>query len=123
MPSFENLKDKNDTVSSVINGKINTWDQDLQLLTIFPRSSENQSAGFTANMLMFGRENNMPVDIISGVAKPNLDEKTPTEWLKQLNDRLNYVQNVARENLRKTQKQQKRLYDQRSYENIFVKGD
>ena len=106
-----------------INGKIGTWDKDLPLLTMVLRASECQTTGFTPNMLMFGREVNLPIDILTGTARANSVQREPAEWLQHLVSTLSEVHEFARKNIKRTQKRQKRLSDLRSYEKQYSTGD
>ena len=106
-----------------IDGKIGNWDQDLPLLNMVLRASESQTTGFTPNMLMFGRENNLPIDILAGTASINSNQKEPGQWLQHLVETLSDVHHFARQHIGRTQKRQKRIYDQRSFESIYSMGD
>ena len=78
------------------------------------RATVNRSTGFTPNMLMFGRENCMPQDILFGVANVNARDQPPSEYLKELDEKLRNAFSMARSNLRTALCCQKRDYDTRS---------
>ena len=106
-----------------IEGKAQYWDRDLPLLVMAMHATENRTTGFTPNMLMLGREVNLPVDILTGSARVNSEKLEPAEWLTKLQEIMTEAHTLARENISSSQRRQKRLYDLRSNENIFDEGD
>ena len=101
------------------------WDEHLAALGMSLRATVNRSTGFTPNMLMFGRENCMPQDIMFGVANVNARDQLPSVYLRELDEKLRGAFTMARSNLRTAQCRQKREYDTRSRlkERRFDVGD
>ncbi len=58
------------------------WDEDLSLITMAYRSAVNESTGKTPNMMTFGREINMPFDVIYG-GPPN-EQISPEPYVQRL---------------------------------------
>lgn len=106
-----------------IEGKNQSWDRDLPLLTMALHSTENRNTGFTPNQMMLGREVFHPADLIMGTASPNMSHFQPAEWVQHLSTTLHEVHKLARENLRSSIRTQKRLYDTRLQESVFNPGD
>ncbi|KAH3871577.1 hypothetical protein DPMN_034782 [Dreissena polymorpha] len=53
-----------DAVRCFIGKNQNTWDKNIQQIAGALRASVNRSTGFTANMLMLGREVNTPAQLM-----------------------------------------------------------
>ena len=99
------------------------WDTDLQLISGAIRSMVNRSTGFTANMLMLGREVQQPVDLLLGPSHPPQPLPSPPDYVQRLKASLAKVHLLAREQLGTTQKYQRRLYDKRLNHHIYEEGD
>lgn len=72
-----------------------------------------QTNGFSANLLMFGREVTQPIDLTCGLLTLNTQE----------NETLYFVHGVARDNLKSTQQRQKKDYDLRASCEAYYVGD
>ena len=105
--------------------KITKCDEHLAALGMSLRATVNRSTGFTPNMLMFGRENCMPQDIMFGVANVNARDQLPSVYPRELDEKLRGAFTMARSNLRTAQCRQKRECDTRSRlkERRFDVGD
>ena len=98
------------------------WDEALPLLTAAIRSTPNRSTGLTPNMMVYGMELPKPIDVIMGtVDGPQKAEAAP--YVKLLRERLNQVHEVARENLRESQRRNKRDYDTKVHMRRYSRGD
>jgi hypothetical protein len=101
-----------------------TWDENIQLLAGALRSTVNRQTGFSANMMLFGREINQPVDIILGTASVNQNHNSsPADHVTKLRETLSKVHTVARDCLHTSQMRQKRDYDLRLKESKYNIGD
>jgi len=60
-------------------------------------------------MMMLGREILQPLDLMLGTASTK--DKEPPEYIQNLQESLQKVHLLARENLKRAQKRQKREYD------------
>ncbi|CAC5371520.1 unnamed protein product [Mytilus coruscus] len=78
------------------------WDKHLQLALKAYRSSEQESTGFSPSMLMFGREIEIPVGLIYGSYPESEDteEKSASDYIKDLQKGLWDVHEVARERMK-----------------------
>ena len=53
------------------------WDQYLGCLAATYQATPHESTGMTPNLLMFGRDNRMPIEVIFGVSRtPTQEEVT-----------------------------------------------
>ena len=111
------------TIRCCLRGCQNTWDEDLPLLASAVRSMVNRQTGYTANMLMLGREVTKPVDILFGIKDSLTTPPSMPAYVKQLEERLNRVHQTARENLQTVQARQKRDYDLKLAERTYERGD
>lgn len=115
----------NRTLVETLRGKLKEsqedWDLQLQPCMMAYRSSVHESTGETPNMLMLGREIEVPLDVVT--------ESTPdtpplsTEYALALQLRLSGAHEVARRHLGKAAERQKRNYDKRVSSKPFRVGD
>ena len=64
-------------IKSYLKGQQHNWDQHLSCLAATYWATPHESTGMTPNLLMFGREVRMPIEVILGVSKnPNQEEVT-----------------------------------------------
>lgn len=62
------------------------WDNLLHLLIMAYRATEHKSTGCSPNLMMFGRGNSFPIDLMAGLPPNMKDEMCEiqyVEWLKQ----------------------------------------
>lgn len=108
-------------IRSYVSRGLKDWDEHLPLISMALHSMKNKSTGFSANMLMLGREVIQPIDLILGLSKPTpLD---PPTWVANLTSNLSKIHILAREKIGETQLRQKRDYDLRVFERSFKEGD
>lgn len=108
-------------IRSYVSRGLKDWDEHLPLISMALHSMKNNSTGFSANMLMLGKEVIQPIDLILGLSKPTpLDQPT---WVADLTSNLSKIHILAREKIGETQLRQKRDYDLRVFERSFKEGD
>ena len=100
---------------------IRRWDENLPLICMALHSMKNKSTGFSANMMMLGRETTQPIDLILGL--PRHTPQDPPNWVATLSRNLSKIHSLARETTGKTQMRQKRDYDLRVLVHPYEKGD
>ena len=98
-----------------------TWDDHLPMLMLAYRSSVQESTRFTPFQLMFGREVQLPVDLVFG-GGPAPGE-SPGEYVKRLRQSFEASYSVVRERMHLVQKQQKQLYDRKAAGGRYAVGD
>ena len=101
----------------------NTWDESLPLLASVMRSAVNRSTGFSANMLMLGRELPLPVEVLFGMSEANKKAQTASSYVTQLCEKLRDCHELAREHLKVAILTGKKEYDVKSYQTSFQPGD
>jgi transposase InsO family protein len=87
------------------------WPDILPLLMLAYRSSVHDSTKFTPNFLMFGRELQLPADIMYGVSHIQNSPKPVTEYVQELQEDAEHVFDLVRRNLKKASVSQKKQYD------------
>lgn len=97
--------------------------RDLPLLVMAMHATESSTTAYTPNMLMLGREVNLPADILTGTANTNSEDLQPAERVLKLDSIMKEAYSIARQNIQTTQRRQKRIYDIRANENYFETGD
>ena len=98
------------------------WDEYVPQLACALRSAVNRNTGFTPNMLMLGREINMPVDLIF----PGPEPAETVEYEKYVSDLVTQIQaahEIAREKLKTSQAIAKRDYDLKAFTRSYAIGD
>ena len=103
----------NRTLIEMLRGKLRDsqedWDLQLQPCMMAYRSSVHESTGETPNMLMLGREIEVPLDLMT---EPTPETPTlATEYALALQQRLASAHEVARRHLGKAAERHKRNYD------------
>ena len=98
------------------------WDQHLQLLVAAYRASPHPATGFSPNYLMFGREVNLPSDILFPFPQTEVAPDLP-EYVLELRERMEECYNIVRQNLKATAERQSRQHDTRIVENQYKVGD
>ena len=97
------------------------WDKFIPLIAAVMRASVNKMTGFTPNMMMLGREVRMPSDLLAPATK---DEPVPAaEHVRQLQDKMREIHELARDHLKAHIKYAKRKYDVNAKINTFKMGD
>ena len=108
-------------IRSYVSKGLKDWDEHLPLIAMALHSMKNRSTGFSANMLMLGREVIQPIDLILGT--PRATPQDPPTWVANLTSSLSSVHKLAREKIGETQLRQKRDYDLRVFEKSYNVGD
>ena len=97
------------------------WDLQLQPCMMAYRSSVHESTGETPNMLMLGREIEVPLDAMTEPTPDTLP--FATEYAFALQQRLASAHEVSRRHLGKAAERQKRNYDKRVSSKPFRVGN
>jgi hypothetical protein len=102
-------------LSAFVNEQGDDWDQHLPYVMLAYRSSVHASTGTTPNMMVYGRETNLPVDLMFPCAKayqgPSECSHEYVEWVRRA---LASAHELARQHLGKAAIRQKRGYDVRT---------
>ena len=98
------------------------WDEFIPLLLMAYRSSEHESTKVSPNKMMFGREINLPIDLLLGKPEKEIVNNA-TEFAYDLEDKLEKIHEFARENLNLSSERIKRYYDKNVNTNSYEKGE
>jgi len=85
------------------------WDELVPILSMAYRASVNETTGFTPNMLMLGRELNMPLDLVIPQGKEETI-KYP-EYIEKLKEHMETVYTEVRKNTKWAVERQRKYYD------------
>ncbi|KAL9957276.1 hypothetical protein ACROYT_G038892 [Oculina patagonica] len=115
----------NRTLVEMLRGKINEdqkdWDLQLPACMMAYRSAVHESTGVSPNLLMLGRELEVPLDAITE-APPDASP-LKMDYAQAVQKRLASVHDLARRHLNKAAMHQKRNYDKRLAGRPFSTGD
>ena len=100
------------------------WDIYLPLVTAVYRSSVHDSTEYTPNMLMFGREFNLPVHFLVGhPANGPRENTTHVKYVEQLSSKMTEIYQHVRKHFKQNSERQKKSYDTRISVNNYDVGD
>ena len=90
-------------IKSFVKGKQREWDRNLGSLAGAYHATVHESTGMTPNLLMFGKENQLPIEVILGTGKTSMGEEITSygEYVDGLRDHIQKVHDVARKYLGK----------------------
>jgi len=110
-----------DAVRCFLGKSQDKWDLHVQQIAGALRASVNRSTGYTPNMLMLGREVNIPAQLMF----PNVQTSYPEygEFVKDLTEGLKKSHESARKKLKTTTRRMKRDYDLRILLRPYEQGD
>jgi hypothetical protein len=110
-------------LGKVISEKQRDWDEWLPLVMTAYRASPHAATGFSPNMLTFGREVSMPIDIVLGRPEDQAQRDTSYEsFADNLVAKLEAAYTLVREELRIAAERRKKQYDLRVREKGFETG-
>ncbi|CAG2212387.1 unnamed protein product [Mytilus edulis] len=111
-----------DILSKFIAKDQRDWDLHLPLAMMAYRSSVHESTGYSPSMLMFGREIELPVDLLYG-QPPQISDNITHQYLAKLIPNLWRIHNIAREKMAAASNRQKQQYDHKIYAHQYKVGD
>lgn len=120
MRTIENM------LSSFVSVHQKVWDQYVPLIMMAYCSSKHETTGVTPCQIMFGREINLPVDLVLGRPLNKLDglnHKPSADYFHELEQALVLVHELARKNLNISCNSMKKLYDHKIHQNHYNVGD
>lgn len=113
-----------DMLSKYVAQNQRSWDEHLPLVLLAYRSSVHDSTSLSPAMMTYGREMDLPADLIFG--GPESTSKTTNdlpEYVKDLSNNMERVHNLARDKLAKSGEKQKRNYDLKQFKHNYAVGD
>ena len=88
-------------IKSFLRGKQRDWDKNLGSLNGAYQDTVHESTGMTPNLLMFGSEHRLPIEVILGTGKLPLGEEVTSygEYVDGLRDCIQRAHDIARKYL------------------------
>ena len=116
-PKSDGMVEKfNSTVETMLSAFVSKnqrdWDEYVYILMLAYRSAEHESLGTSPCSMMFGREINLPIDLVLG--KPlseNFSSGLKTVYAYELSQKLEKIHEFARDKLKLSSDMMKRKYD------------
>jgi hypothetical protein len=108
-------------ISMFVSPNQRDWDEILPYVMMAYRSAIQETTGFSPNLMMLGREVELPVDLMTG--PPEVPRKSNVEYVNDMLDNLGEVHNVARNHIKLKNAAQKRNYDLRAKGKRYNRGD
>jgi hypothetical protein len=99
------------------------WDEMLPCLMMAYRATDHKSTGCSPNLMMFGRENRFPVDLMAGLPPDRANDMCPIQYIEWLKQTMESVFETAYQNLGSAAKRQKRDYDSTLKTTHFSTGE
>ena len=93
------------------------WEECLPKVCLAYNTSEHSATGFSPFYMMFGRQANMPLDIIYGT--PTSTSKDCAHYTTELKKALEQAYRVARQNMGTAAARQKELRPQDSWREVY----
>ena len=109
-------------ITSYVNDEQDNWDVNLNLVLSAYRSCVHETTGYTPNMLMFGREVSLPIQLTLGIY-PETDGKSEVQYVSDLKDKLCSIFGKVRDSVNAKIERQSRNHDSRISQKCFKKGD
>ena len=97
------------------------WDEALPYISMSYRCTVHESTGFTPNLLMLGKEINLPIHIIYGTVDE--ERRSAGAYLASLLQLMEESFQTVRENIKGAQKHYKESYDKRIHGPGYKEGD
>ena len=98
-------------LSMFVNERRDDWDDHLCFLLFAYNSAMQHSTRCTPNLLMFGRELNIPLAFMAGLPSEKVERECECAYVEWLKNSLECAFEFARTNLECSFRRQKRLYD------------
>ena len=97
-------------LKSFVNENRNDWDDHLPYLCMAYRATPHESTGVSPNLMMFGTEINMPIDVMVGTPDDN-EIRCPVDYVEWIKFSLLHAYNYANKQLGVNAQRQKHYYD------------
>ena len=113
-----------DMLSKYVGENHRSWDEHLPLVLLAYRSSLHESTSLSPAMMTYGRELDLPADLIYG--SPDIASSQTGEspaYVTTLCDRMEKIHNLARDKLIESNERHKRTYDLKQFQNNYKVGD
>lgn len=99
------------------------WEQHIRKVCMAYNASIQSSTGFSPFYLMFGRQARLPIDLVYGTGKQEVEDQSIGEYAASLKERMSTAFALVRKNVSKHHVHQKELYDQKVHGKPFSAGE
>ena len=99
------------------------WDEYIPMLMMAYRSTTQESTYVSPYKMMFGREVNLPIDLMMGLPDPEAPTLLGVDYVEDLQTKMLRCHEFARSHLRKSAERQKRNYDVKVNGSVFKTGE
>lgn len=99
-----------DMVSKYVQYDQRDWDVHIPFVLMAYRASPQETTGISPNLMMFGREIGLPLNVVAG-GVPGSECVPEEQYARKVRERLEVAFEIARESSLVAQKRQKRYYD------------
>ena len=112
-------------IKAYLKGQQREWDKHLGCLAAAYRATPHESTGFTPNMLMFGREARLPIEVILGIGATSTGEEVASygDYVNSLKERMQVAHDLASKHLGRNALRKKEFYDAKKNLNKYNRGD
>ena len=110
-----------DRLAMMVDKNQKNWIDQLPFAMMAYRATVHDVTGETPNMMMLGREVEVPLDLVTG-RPPEMEKNSPVEYANELRQRMDVAFERSRKHQQTEQRRQKRQYDKRAHGNMFKVG-
>ena len=110
-----------DMLAKYVDSNQRNWDKYLPLVMLAYRSSVHDSTGFSPALLTFGREIELPCDLLYGCGPQDCYDSQQV-YVQNLIAEMDKIHHVCRDQMAKASNRQKRLYDHRQNLHTYPTG-
>ena len=111
-------------LSAFVTDRATDWEKHLPYVLMAYRTSIHASTGCTPQIMVYGREANLPIDLVFPTAQNANESPCAPEYVEYLRDAIRTTHEFARKHLRKAAIVQKRGYDAHAKnQDKFVPGE
>ncbi|CAG2196620.1 unnamed protein product [Mytilus edulis] len=111
-----------DMLSKVISRDQKDWDECLPLTMLAYRSSVHESTKHTPNLMMHGREAQLPIDLLYGPSPDEAERVEPHGYVDRVQQSLWKIHQKARDKIAVASTRQKTQYDLHIFKNKYTVG-
>ena len=113
-----------DMLSKYVGQNQRSWDEHIPLALLAYRSSVHESTALSPAMMTYGRELDLPADLIYGSPDVSSSQACePPAYVAKLCDRMEKIHKLARDKLIESNERHKRAYDLKQFQNNYKVGD
>ena len=89
-----------DMIAVYTNQNQTDWDKHLPMPTVTYRSCVHEKTGYTSNLLMLGREVNLPIELVLGATQRSKGCTEESQYVLEIIEKLNAIFQLVRESLK-----------------------